>query len=151
MSARRDYCKYAKNVYTTVIDMIARGDSKDDIANYVDYKVICLYSGNCDVSDLIITKSLARDLSLYKVNQPHVVLAKRLSQETGINVTAGTRLEYVFVKGPGTQGEKMRTLDEVERDCLEIDGMFYVKKQLITQVDDILSVIGLDNYIKSMF
>ena len=30
----------------------------------------------------------------------------------------------------------------------EVDGMFYVEKQLATQVDDILSVLGLGTYIQ---
>ena len=148
MNARRDYCKYAKNVYTKVIEMIAEGKSSNEITDYIDDRVLCLYGGRCDVTDLIITKSLARDLHLYKVNQPHVVLARRLSEKNGKDITAGTRLEYVFVKGSDVQADKMKTPEEFKDENLEVDGMFYIVKQLVTQVDDVLSVVGLDNYIR---
>ena len=42
----------------------------------------------------------------------------------------------------------MRTPEEVQTGKLPIDGAFYIKKQIAVQVDDVLSVIGLGNYIK---
>jgi len=152
MNARRDYCKYAKNTYSGVIQFIATGKN-EDILDYIDTQIVQLLSGACDISDLIMTKSIGRKLSTYKVNQPHIVLAKRLSEKAGVDIAAGTRLEYVFTKplpGDKKQGEgKMSTISEVEEDNLEIDGMFYVKKQLATQIDDVLSAIGMENYIKN--
>jgi DNA polymerase elongation subunit (family B) len=71
------------------------------------------------------------------------VLARRLSEKTGVEVPAGTRLEYVFTKENG-----MSTLSELEEEGLEIDSMFYVRKQLATQIDDVLATIGVGYYIK---
>ena len=113
MTARRDYCKYAKDLYKNIIEMIATGKKTDQILSYLDMHILRLVSGKCDMSDLVITKSLARDIRSYKVNQPHVVLARRLALETGIEVPAGTRLEYVFVKNGASLAEKMRTVEEV--------------------------------------
>jgi DNA polymerase elongation subunit (family B) len=143
MNARRDYCKYAKDTYSGVIQLVATG-KKEDILDYIDTKIVQLLSGACDISDLIVTKSIGRKLSTYKVNQPHVVLARRLSEKAGVDIPAGTRLEYVF-----TKTGRMSTISEVEEDQLEIDCMFYVNKQLATQIDDVLSAIGMENYIKN--
>jgi len=143
MNARRDYCKYAKDTYSGVIQLVATGNN-EQILDYIDTKIVQLLSGACDIVDLIVTKSIGRKLSTYKVNQPHVVLARRLSEKAGVDIAPGTRLEYVFTK----EG-KMSTTSELEEDQLEIDCMFYIKKQLATQIDDVLSAIGMENYIKN--
>jgi DNA polymerase delta subunit 1 len=150
MTARRDYCKYAKDLYKGVIGMITAGKHSDEIASYLDIQILKLVLGKCDVSELVITKSISRDLKSYVVNQPQVVLAKRLQDETGVDVPAGTRLEYVFVKEGNNQAEKMRTIEEFKSSSeFTIDGKYYVKKQLVNQIDDILSLIGLEKYIKN--
>ena len=143
MNARRDYCKYAKDTYSGVIALVAEGKT-EDVTDYIDGKIIKLLQINSiPVSDLVVTKSIGRKLSTYKVNQPHIVLARRLSEKTGIEVPAGTRLEYVFTKENG-----MSTLSELEEEGLKIDSMFYVRKQLATQIDDVLATIGVGYYIK---
>lgn len=163
MNARRDYCKYAKDTYSGVMEMVAKGRSNEDIARYVDDKILALLCNRySDVSDLVVTKSIGKSLNAYKVAQPHIVLAKRLVEKTGMSIQVGTRLEYIFTKknsnitAEGTKEEKnaekngrLRTPEEVKNEGLEIDGMFYVKKQLATQIDDVLSAIGMSNYIKN--
>lgn len=143
MNARRDYCKYAKDTYSGVMELVAKGKT-DNVTDYIDNRIITLLQKNkIPVSELVVTKSIGRKLSTYKVNQPHIVLARRLSEKTGVEVPAGTRLEYVFTKENG-----MSTLSELEEEELEIDSMFYVRKQLATQIDDVLATIGVGNYIK---
>ena len=39
--------------------------------------------------------------------------------------------------------DKMVTPEEAKENELPIDGTFYINKQIATQVDDVLSVIGL--------
>ena len=159
MNARRDYCKYAKDTYSGVMELVAKGNTDTDgisvrtsVTDYIDNRIIKLHSyaakilnSQIPVSDLVVTKSIGRKLSTYKVNQPHIVLARRLSEKTGVDVPAGTRLEYVFTKNTENG---MSTLSELEEEGLEIDSMFYVKKQLATQIDDVLAAIGIGNYIK---
>jgi hypothetical protein len=72
-----------------------------------------------------------------------------LSKKTGVDVPAGTRLEYVFTKANYSENKNgMSTLSELEEEGLEIDGMFYVRKQLATQIDDVLATVGFGHYIK---
>jgi DNA polymerase delta subunit 1 len=144
MNARRDYCKFAKETYEGVMEMVATGKSSDCVKDYVDMMMLKLLCNKCSIDDVVVTKSLARQLSSYKVNQPHVVFARRLVQKTGIDIKPGTRLEYVYVKTE----DKMVTPEEAKENELPIDGTFYINKQIATQVDDVLSVIGLGNYIK---
>lgn len=145
MNARRDYCKFAKDTYSEAIGMIAKGATIESVSEYIDKRIIVLLSGKAAVADLIVTKSIARKLSTYKVNQPHVVLAKRLVAKTGLDIPAGTRLEYVFVND---ENVPMVTPEEFSEGGYNINGMFYVKKQLATQIDDVMSAAGMGNYIK---
>lgn len=149
MNARRDYCKYAKETYEHIIKLMATGEPNKNIINYVDQQIFYLIMNKVDIKDLIITKSIAKDIKSYKVNQPHIIMAKRLTSETGKEISAGTRLEFVYVQNFDSQGEKMRTIEEVKKYNFKIDHMFYISKQLCTQIDDILGVIGYTNYIKN--
>ena len=90
MNARRDYCKYAKDTYSGVMELVVKGKTDSDAArttvtDYIDNRIIKLHSyatrPSCDLSDLVVTKSIGRKLSTYKVNQPHIVLARRLSEK----------------------------------------------------------------------
>jgi DNA polymerase elongation subunit (family B) len=143
MNARRDYCKFAKDTYSHTIEMIATGAATDDIKRYVDDRMIQLMCGQVDTHELVITKSLAKRLADYKVNQPHVVLARRLAQKTGVDIPAGTRLNYVFAKGPVS----LVTPEEMAHEGMQIDRMSYVKKQIRSQLDELLFMIGLGDYI----
>jgi DNA polymerase elongation subunit (family B) len=138
------------------MELVAKGTNSacmhKIVTDYIDNRIIKLHSyaaRNCTsqipVSDLVVTKSIGRKLSTYKVNQPHIVLARRLSEKTGVDIPAGTRLEYVFTKNTENG---MSTVLELEEEGLEIDSMFYVRKQLATQIDDVLAAIGIGNYIK---
>lgn len=144
MNARRDYCAYAKQTYSNTMEMVAKGTTNAEIADYIDKRIFKLIAGKVDMQELVVTKSVARKLSTYKVNAPHVVLAKRL-QKTGIDIPAGTRLEYIYIQNSDI---KMVTPEEFTQGC-RADGRFYVEKQLATQIDDVLSVIGMGKYIKN--
>lgn len=149
MNARRDYCKYAKDTYAEAVRMVALGKDRSQIEGYIDGRIFTLVSGRADVRDLVVTKSLAKKLSMYKVNQPHVVLARRLVQKTGTDISEGTRLEYVYAVSTVDNTKCMVTPEEFADGGWIADGRFYVAKQLATQVDDVLSAVGMENYISN--
>jgi DNA polymerase delta subunit 1 len=147
MNARRDYCKYAKDTYAEAVRMVALGIDRSKIESYIDGRIFTLVSGRADVRDLVVTKSLAKKLSAYKVNQPHVVLARRLVQKTGNDISEGTRLEYVYAVDADTRTKCLVTPEEFAEGGWTADGRFYVDKQIATQLDDVLSAVGMGNYI----
>ncbi len=147
MNARRDYCKYAKDTYAEAVRMVALGKDKSEIEDYIDKRIFALVSGRADVRDLVVTKSLAKKLSAYKVNQPHVVLARRLVQKTGNDIPEGTRLEYVYAVDADTRTKCLVTPEEFSDGGWTADGRFYVDKQIATQLDDVLSAAGIGNHI----
>lgn len=147
MNARRDYCKYAKDTYAEAVRMVALGIDRSKIESYIDGRIFTLVSGRADVRDLVVTKSLAKKLSAYKVNQPHVVLARRLVQKTGNDISEGTRLEYVHAVDAYTRTKCLVTPEEFAEGGWTADGRFYVDKQIATQLDDVLSAVGFGDYI----
>ena len=147
MNARRDYCKYAKDTYAEAVRMVALGTDRSKIESYIDGRILALVSGRADVRDLVVTKSLAKKLSAYKVNQPHVVLARRLVQKTGNDISEGTRLEYVYAVDADTRTKCLVTPEEFAEGGWIADGRFYVDKQIATQLDDVLSAAGFGDYI----
>lgn len=157
MNARRGYCNYAKNMYNKVLDCIFRDkDPRECILKDVDD----LMNGRVDIQDLIITKSI-RDLSSYKVVQPHVAMAMRLKSQ-GIPISGG-RLEYVFVVPPidrtglvdyvpnkrlTNHAQHMSTPDEVDKNDETIDCLFYLENQVAKQIDDLMDIVGYERFTK---
>jgi DNA polymerase delta subunit 1 len=153
MSARRDYCSFVKQFYVDVVTIVARGiddiSTIQNVTDYIDTQLKSLFSGSIKIQALIITKSV-KDISTYKVIQPHVYMAKRLIEQGQI-ISPGTRLEYVFVNEWALQRDKMRTPEEVDTYNLTIDYAFYIKKQLLTQLNEILELLGINGYIEARY
>lgn len=140
MIARRGYCRFAKDLYKEVILKIASGDSPDIIESYINKSMVRLLSGQVPMDQLSMTKSV-KDIDDYKVDAPQVLMAKRLVSG-GAEVTAGTRLEYVFVESESTrQGDKMYTPEEVRTMNLKIDNKYYIKTQVANQLRELISLM----------
>ena len=144
MTVRRNYCKYVKDMYTELVRTISLGTSEVDVIHecveYIDKKIEDLQCGNYDIKDLVMTTAV-KDLDSYKTNLPHVRLAKRLVRE-GANIPPGTRLEYVY----GDNGD-LKTPEEPGG----IDAIKYIRKQIVSQIDDLLEVIGINGYITNRY
>lgn len=150
-SARRNYCNYARKLYSDTMKIIFEKNSKNKVIDFVTESIYNLISGNISIEDLIMTKAI-KSLDSYKNNNvPHVYMARRL-MEGGDNVELGSRLEYIFVKVPNCklQGERMFTPEEVRKWSLEIDYAYYIEKQLVTTIDELLELVGHRNYLKEL-
>jgi len=147
MTIRRNYCNYAKNMYTKLVRIISRAEASEvdvilECVEYIDQKISDLKCGNYDIKDLVMTTAV-KDLDSYKTKLPHVLLAKRLVN-IGVNIPPGTRLEYVY--GDREDGP-LKTPDEPGN----IDFMQYIRKQIMSQIDDLLDVIGIKGYITNRY
>lgn len=149
MIARRGYCDYAKNLFSGVISMISSDKSQEEIRMYIDESIVNMKA--IPIDKFKMTKSV-KDVNDYKSEVPQVIMAKRLIEQ-GDHISAGTRLEYVFVKldVENRQGDKMYTIEEVKQYGLMIDYRYYIEKQVVNPVDELLNLIGLENYIKNWY
>jgi len=151
-SARRNYCVFARNLYLdTVRNIFEKTPTK--VLNHVVMSIGKLLDGKIPHEDLVMTVSIKSIESYANANTPHVVMAKRL-QGLGNNIELGSRLEYLFVKVPGKtpklQGERMYTPEEVLEDGLDVDYIFYIRKQLATPLDELLELVGFEGCVQGI-
>ena len=138
--ARGDWAEIAKRVQRDVIEIILReGDVRKAVSRVREY-IAKVKSGKVPLKDLVIWKTLTKELDEYKVRAPHVEAAKRLL-EAGWELTLGDKVGYVIVKGPGRLYEKAKPYVMASPD--EVDTDYYVKKQVIPAAMRVLKVFGV--------
>lgn len=155
MSVRRNYCQFAKNMYTDLVRIISKAHLTEldvifECVKYIDQKISDLQCGNYDIKHLVMSTAV-KNLDSYKTNLPHVLLAKRLVH-MGANIPPGTRLEYVYGLTSRSSSQKAGYLKTPEEPG-DVDVMHYVRKQIISQIHDLLEVIDIDikSYITNRF
>lgn len=148
-NARRGYCPIVKTMYESMIKMIFDDVSPNIIMSYINYRIQKILRGDEPIKEFLISKSV-KSLHEYSTDVPQKLMAQRLMDQEGENIIPGTRLEYVFVKNDEKkQGMKMYRPEEVVKKKLEIDYRYYVEKQLCSTIDQVLSLIGYPDFIKT--
>jgi len=147
-NARRGYCRFVKDLYQTVVDMMFADDVPPEaVLGYVIYRLKRIDQEPLDA--FVISKSVKHPAS-YSTDVPQKLMAERLIRE-GEHIVPGTRLEYVFVKNDHKkQGLKMYRPEELERHHLAIDYQYYICKQVQSTIDQLLALIGHDKFIKRL-
>ncbi|MEM3325985.1 MAG: DNA polymerase II [Thermoproteus sp.] len=142
---RGDWCELAKEVQLNVIGQVLNSqninEARNKIINYIKSIIDKIKKYNIDIDDLIIWKTLDKELGEYKVIPPHVYAA-RLLEKHGFKVHKGTTIGYVIVKG----GEKLSLRAKpyiLVEDIKEIDIDYYIEKQIVPAALRIAEVIGV--------
>ena len=139
---RRDNCGYLREIYKKLIDMIMERTLKWEMYDYLCEAVNTLVSGNVPLEKLIVTKSIK---SSYKAkNLPHVCVANKM-RERGLYVTSGTRIRYIFLKTDNAKDPQYLRAESPDyylehKDTLEIDYIYYLEKQLVNPINEVLEV-----------
>ena len=158
---RRDNCKALRDIYLkTAVDILDNVPKNTIIENVVDY-INDMFKRKLDYTMFVITKSLSKDIHEYDTKKSlpsHVQLAKRM-RERGQNAETGSRIEYLFTTlgRPDidfNQGDKVESLEYYEKWLcyMRIDYLYYLKKQMTTPLDEILSVgLKTDNFMEKIY
>lgn len=146
INKRRDNCDAARDIYTLTETMIKKHVPQNDTLYEINNKILDIYRGLVPLSNFIIYKGLKQLVEEYKKCEGHVLFAKRL-EERGNVMTAGTRLEYVFIKKRGKDlksGERMEDwsffLMNRAKDSLQIDYGYYVEHNVLKPTTEILNI-----------
>jgi DNA polymerase I len=142
---RGDWSELAKEVQMKVVEIILTSrnaaEARQNVIKYVKDVITKLKGYQFEIDDLIIWKTLDKELEEYKAHPPHVSAALLLKKR-GYRVGKGTTVGYVVVKG----GEKVSEravpyilLDDPKR----IDVDYYVEKQIIPAALRIAEVVGV--------
>jgi len=140
---RRDFCKFAKYVYSNIIDgLIVKRDLESTLEQF-DKDMKTLINKKVPFENFILNKSLSKD---YKVpeNQPHFqVNEKKRKRNPGSENSIGERVDFVIIEGP--PNSKMAELAEdpeyVKDNKLKLDYEWYCEHQIKEPITRLLGPI----------
>jgi DNA polymerase elongation subunit (family B) len=140
--ARRDNCKWQREVFERVLKMIMQGSHLFAVLDYVNDQILALVRGDIPWSKLTVVRTLGDNYT--NENYFMNVFGKEL-EKIGKPMEPGSRLEYVIVEGGGPLGTKMRLIDTyLERRGTEmnerIDVIYYVEHMLMNSIQQLFEV-----------
>ncbi|OJJ65178.1 hypothetical protein ASPSYDRAFT_169431 [Aspergillus sydowii CBS 593.65] len=141
-TVRRDNCLLVQNVIETVLHKILIDRDEEAAQEYVKDTISDLLQNKVDMSKLVITKALTKEI--YTAKQAHVELAERMrKRDAGSAPTLGDRVAYVIVKGAaGAKNfEKAEDPIYVLENNIPIDTRYYLDNQLANPLGRIFEPI----------
>ena len=143
-TVRRDWCNLTEKVLFRVLELLLKEGNVAKTLEYVKEVISKLEKGEIDIEDLVIVKSLTRDLGEYKGTQPHVELVKKLMRRSPEKVPAiGDRIGYVIVAGPDLVSKRAEDPEYVIENKIKIDAKYYIENQVLPPIERILEVVGI--------
>ncbi|EPQ56433.1 hypothetical protein GLOTRDRAFT_120926 [Gloeophyllum trabeum ATCC 11539] len=130
-TVRRDNCRLVSTVIETCLHKMLIDRDVKGAEEYVKQTISELLQNKVDMSQLVITKALAK--SDYAAKQAHVELAERMKQrDAGSAPNLGDRVAYVIVKGikGAAAYEKSEDPLYVLENNIPIDTKYYLDNQL---------------------
>ncbi|KAK3263135.1 DNA polymerase delta catalytic subunit [Cymbomonas tetramitiformis] len=102
-TVRRDNCAFARNTIAGVLRRVLVLRDVPGSVEYVKGRIEELLTGRVDISELVITKGLTREVSEYATRAAHVELAaKRRRRHAATAPRVGDRVPYVILRGHKT-------------------------------------------------
>jgi len=149
-TVRRDWCSLAKEVQHQVLKTILMEGKPDNSIKYIQNIIEQIKKKKIPNEKLIIRTQLKKEIESYESITPHVVIAKRM-HERNIPVGAGSLIEFIIAeqktknkakeKAVGLIRERARLPDEVKEG--EYDVNYYIERQIIPAVENILDIFGI--------
>jgi DNA polymerase elongation subunit (family B) len=163
---RRDNPNILKYIYGGVIDILMRGIRDPDIQalvekdptldlrkvmiekalSFVQRETRRVLAGQFNIKYFVISKSLRAHYDNEELI-PHKILANRIAErDPGNAPPPNTRMEYALVAVPGKrkdvrQGDRIETVDYIQRNNLKIDYEAYVEDTISKPVAEIFSLV----------
>ena len=137
---RGDWSEIARKVQEKVIQLVLREGSPEKAKDYALNAIDQLRRGSTPVRDLIIWKSLTKPIEEYKVNAPHVEVAKKYVK-LGRELVSGDKVGYVVTKKGTKLYEKAQPYFEVAPD--QVDTEYYLTNQVVPAVARVLEVFHI--------
>lgn len=136
---RRDWAAVAKETQQKILMAMLKEGDPVKARNIIKDVLIEIKSGEMPIDKLIIHTQLTKKIESYKQIGPHVVAAKR-SREQGRNISSGSIIRYIVVKGKGSISERAYPIEDAEGK--QYDANYYIDNQVIPAVSRIMSSLG---------
>jgi len=151
-------CTFARKIYLKTSESLLDDVDENIILNDIIDGINSLFERKYSFKDFVITKSMARAVYKMKTVPAHVQLAYKM-RSRGIEVPVGARIEYLFTtrcigEKKFAQGDKVEDVDYFSqwRRYLRVDYLYYLEKQLIKPLDELLDVgLGIKNFVKNQY
>ncbi|KAG0143234.1 hypothetical protein CROQUDRAFT_673057 [Cronartium quercuum f. sp. fusiforme G11] len=130
-TVRRDNCRLVQTVIETCLKKMLIDRDVRGAEDYTKQVISDLLQNRVDLSQLVITKALAK--SNYAAKQAHVELAKRMKKrDAGSAPALGDRVAYVIIKGAKDARAYEKSEDPlyVLENNIPIDTKYYLENQL---------------------
>ncbi|KAH9852052.1 DNA polymerase family B-domain-containing protein [Lenzites betulinus] len=130
-TVRRDNCRLVSTVIETCLHKMLIDRDVKGAEDYVKQVISDLLQNKIDMSQLVITKALAK--ADYAAKQAHVELAERMKKrDAGSAPALGDRVAYVIIKGikGAAAYEKSEDPIYVLENNIPIDTKYYLDNQL---------------------
>ncbi|KAI0077717.1 hypothetical protein K474DRAFT_1661299 [Panus rudis PR-1116 ss-1] len=130
-TVRRDNCRLVSTVISTCLHKLLVDRDVKGAEEYAKQVISDLLQNKIDMSQLVITKALAK--ADYAGKQAHVELAERMKQrDAGSAPALGDRVAYVIIKGVkgAAAYEKSEDPIYVLENNIPIDTKYYLENQL---------------------
>ena len=138
-AVRRNWSLIAKEVQENVLKIILKENKPEKALDYVKKTVNNLRNNKVELDKVIIHTQMQKEIESYASIGPHVAVAKRMRKQ-GFDVSAGSMIKYIIIKGPGRIGEKARLPTEVNKE--DYDSEYYINNQVIPSVERIFNALG---------
>ena len=150
--ARRDNCKWLRNVYTKVLIPILKGDPIEVSFQLLIQEIIDLLEGKVHPRELSLIREYGGPYSRQANGSVYFleIFAEKLRRR-GIEIEGGDRLEYIIVFDSETQDRKTKVGDRMELlsdyvesqstdNPMKIDYLHYIQKVLMNAIDQLFEV-----------
>ncbi|KAJ9122530.1 DNA-directed DNA polymerase delta [Naganishia vaughanmartiniae] len=130
-TVRRDNCRLVSTVIETCLHKMLIERDVQGAESYVKQVIADLLQNKIDMSQLVITKALAK--ADYAAKQAHVELAERMrKRDAGSAPSLGDRVAYVIIKGMKGAAAYEKSEDPlfVLNNNIPIDTKYYLDNQL---------------------
>ena len=138
--ARRDNCKFLRNTYTTILDIILNKKGMIDAINALCDALEDLLTGKIPVEDLVIIRELG---SNYKTDNFFMKVFSDELRQRGKIVNPGDRLDYVIISNSNKEallGHNMRLLELFDPNVEVINYNYYIDNQLMNPINQLFEV-----------
>ena len=139
-SVRRDWAIIAKNLQKEVLKKILLENDKAGAISTVKNTIERIKQGKADLEELIILTRLRKDPSSYQQTNRHISAVEK----SGMKFVSGDTIKYIIAKGKSNESvsEKAVLYDIARKNGIKYDPDYYVYKQVLPSVLQILEVIG---------
>ncbi|KAG8977095.1 DNA-directed DNA polymerase delta, partial [Tulasnella sp. 427] len=130
-TVRRDNCRLVSTVIETCLHKMLIDRNAEAAIDYAQRTIAQLLQGKVDMSQLVITKALAKED--YSGKQAHVELAARMKErDAGSAPALGDRVAYVIVQGSKDDKAYEKSEDPIYvlENNIPIDTKYYLENQL---------------------